>query len=80
MKLKRIKLSKEFSYLPIAKDNPKFVSIVQKSIQDMNDYSNELNSLYAQERVKEGPIKNALSSGDISTLTKELKKKINNGQ
>jgi hypothetical protein len=67
--------SKEFSYLPIAKDNPKFVSIVQKSIQDMNDYSNELNSLYAQERVKEGPIKNALGSGDISTLTKELKKK-----
>jgi len=67
--------SKEFSYLPIAKDNPKFVSIVQKSIQDMNDYSNELNSLYTQERVKEGPIKNALGTGDISTLTKELKKK-----
>jgi len=68
--------SKEFSYLPIAKDNPKFVSIVQGSIEQMNNYSNELNSLYTQERVKEGPVKNALSSGDISTLTKELKKKI----
>ena len=68
--------SKEFSYLPIAKDNPKFVSIVQGSIEQMNNYSNELNSLYTQERVKEGPVKNALGSGDISTLTKELKKKI----
>jgi len=67
--------AKEFSYLPIAKDNREFVTIVQNSIQKMNEYSDELNSLYTQERVKEGPIKNALGRGDISTLTKELKNK-----
>jgi hypothetical protein len=49
---------------------------IQNSVTSMNEYSDQLNSLYIAERRKEGPIKNAFASGDVYNLTNELKKKI----
>jgi hypothetical protein len=66
----------EFSYVGLMKGGKDISTTIQNSVSEMNAYSDQLNSLYIAERRKEGPIKNAFASGDVYTLTNELKKKI----
>lgn len=66
----------EFSYTGLMKGGKDISMTIQNSVTEMNAYSDQLNSLYIAERRKEGPIKNAFVSGDVYTLTNELKKKI----
>jgi hypothetical protein len=66
----------EFSYTGLMKGGKDISMTIQNSVTSMNEYSDQLNSLYIAERRKEGPIKNAFVSGDVYNLTNELKKKI----
>ena len=66
----------EFSYTGLMKGGKDISMTIQNSVTSMNEYSDQLNSLYIAERRKEGPIKNAFASGDVYNLTNELKKKI----
>ena len=66
----------EFSYTGLMKGGKDISMTIQNSVVSMNEYADKLNSLYIAERKKEGPIKNAFASGDVYTLTNELKNKI----
>jgi hypothetical protein len=68
--------AEEFSYTGLMKGGKDISMTIQKSVAEMNAYADQLNSLYIAERKKEGPIKNAFASGDVYTLTNELKNKI----
>ena len=70
----------EFSYVGLMKGGKDISMTIQNSVTEMNAYADKLNETYIAERKKEGAIKNAFGSGDVYTLTNELKKKINNGQ
>jgi hypothetical protein len=66
----------EFSYTGLMKGGKDISMTIQNSVTSMNEYSDQLNSLYIAERRKEGAVKNAFASGDVYNLTNELKKKI----
>jgi hypothetical protein len=66
----------EFTYTGLMKGGKDISMTIQNSVTEMNAYADQLNSLYIAERKKEGPIKNAFASGDVYTLTNELKNKI----
>ena len=68
--------AEEFSYTGLMKGGKDISMTIQNSVTEMNAYADQLNSLYIAERKKEGPIKNAFASGDVYTLTNELKNKI----
>lgn len=68
--------AEEFSFTGLMKGGQNISNAIEESVIDMNAYTDQLNSLYIAERRKEGPVKNAFASGDIYTLTNELKKKI----
>jgi hypothetical protein len=72
--------AEEFSYTGLMKGGKDISMTIQNSVSEMNAYADKLNETYIAERKKEGAIKNAFASGDVYTLTNELKNKINNGQ
>ena len=71
--------AEEFSYTGLMKGGKDISMTIQNSVSEMNAYADKLNETYIAERKKEGAIKNAFGSGDVYTLTNELKKKIDNG-
>lgn len=66
----------EFSYTGLMKGGKDISMTIQNSVTDMNNYADALNTLYIAERKKPGAVKDAFSSGDVYTLTNELKKKV----
>lgn len=68
--------AEEFSYTGLMKGGKDISMTIQNSVSEMNNYADELNTLYITERKKPGAVKDAFGSGDVYTLTNELKKKV----
>lgn len=68
--------AEEFSYTGLMKGGKDISMTIQNSVTEMNNYADKLNELYIAERRNPGAVKNAFASGDVYTLTNELKKKV----